>query len=48
MIVIEAAQEFPSIMVKRGSSFVPAHVRPEVLERAIGIATELAAEGREG
>lgn len=48
MIVIEAAQEFPSMMVKRASSLVPAHVRPEVLERAIGIATDLAADGREG
>lgn len=48
MIVIDVAQEFPSIMVKRANTLVPAHVRPEVLERAIGIATDLAVEGREG
>lgn len=48
LVVLEAAQEFPSMMVSRASSLVPAHVRPEVLERAIGIASELAVEGREG
>lgn len=48
MIVIEVAQEFPSTMVKHAGTLVPPHVRPEVLERAIGIATDLAVEGREG
>lgn len=48
LLVIEVAQEFPSMMVTRANTLVPAHVRPEVLERAIGIATDLAAEGREG
>lgn len=48
LIVIEAAQEFPSIMMTHADALVPAHVRPEVLERAIAIATELATEGREG
>lgn len=48
LLVIEVAQEFPSMMVTRANSLVPAHVHPEVLERAIGIATDLATEGREG
>lgn len=48
LLVIEVAQEFPSMMVTHAKTLVPPHVRPEVLERAIGIATELATEGREG
>ena len=48
LMVIEGAQEFPSIMMTKTNTLVPPHVRPEVLERALGIATELAAEGREG
>lgn len=48
LLVIDVAQEFPSMMVTRANSLVPAHVHPEVLERAIGIATDLATEGREG
>jgi len=48
LIVVEVAQEFPSKMVTRANALVPQHVRPEVIERAIGIATELAVEGREG
>lgn len=48
LIVIEAAQEFPSFMMSHADALVPAHVRPEVLERAIAIVTELATEGREG
>lgn len=48
LIVMEVGQEFPSMMVTRSNTLVPPHVRPEVLERAIAIATDLAAEGREG
>lgn len=48
ILVLEAAQEFPTVMTSRANTLVPAHVRPEVLERTIAIATELAAEGREG
>lgn len=48
LIVIEVAQEFPSMMAKHASTLLPSHVRPEVLERVIGIATDLAVEGREG
>lgn len=48
LIVVEVEQEFPSKMVTRANALVPQHVRPEVIERAIGIATELAVVGREG
>lgn len=48
LIIVELAQEFPTMMTRRTSNLVPAKVRPEVLERAIGIATDLAVEGREG
>ncbi|MCD8284405.1 MAG: diadenylate cyclase [Opitutae bacterium] len=48
ILILDAAQEFPSVMVTRANSIVPAKVRPEVLERVIALATELAVEGREG
>lgn len=48
ILVIDAASEFPTVMTSRASSLVPAKVRPEVLEKAIALATELAVEGREG
>lgn len=48
LIIVEVAQEFPSKMVTEADALVPQHVRPEVIERAIGIATELAVVGREG
>ncbi len=48
ILTIEAAEEFPAVMVKQASSIVPSRVRPEVLERVIALATELAVEGREG
>lgn len=48
LMVTDVAQEFPTMMVSRVNALIPAHVQPAVLERVIGIATDLAAEGREG
>lgn len=48
ILVIDVANEFPTVMTSRTSSLVPAKVRPEVLEKTIALATELAVEGREG
>lgn len=48
ILVLDVANEFPTVMTSRTSSLVPAKVRPEVLEKAIALATELAVEGREG
>ena len=48
ILVIDVANEFPTVMTSRASSLVPAKVRPEVLEKTIALATELAVQGREG
>lgn len=48
IVIAEVAEEFPTMMTRRTSSLVPAGVNPAVVERAIGIATDLAVEGREG
>lgn len=48
ILVLDVANEFPTMMTARMSSLVPAKVRPEVLEKAISLATELAVQGREG
>lgn len=48
LLVVDMALEFPRVLSSRGSDLLPQGVRPEVLERALGIATELAVEGREG
>lgn len=48
ILVLDVANEFPTVMTSRTSSLVPAKVRPEVLEKTIALATELAVEGREG
>ena len=48
LLIVDMASEFPTILSSRGSDLLPAGVKPEVLERALGIATELGVEGREG
>lgn len=48
ILVVDVASEFPSVLLNRSSGILPPGVSAEVLERALGIATELAVEGREG
>ncbi|MDR0535554.1 MAG: diadenylate cyclase [Puniceicoccales bacterium] len=48
LLVVDMAGEFPSVLSRHASDLLPADVKPEVFERALGIATELAVEGREG
>jgi diadenylate cyclase len=48
ILVVDVAKEFPAVLAQQRDKLLPAKVNPEVLERALGIATELAVEGREG
>ncbi|MDR1497254.1 MAG: diadenylate cyclase [Puniceicoccales bacterium] len=48
VLVVDLATEFPRVLSSRGNDLLPAGVKAEVFERALGIATELAVEGREG
>ena len=45
--VVDIDREFRSLLVDR-ADVLPSNVLPEVVERVLGIATELAVEGREG
>jgi diadenylate cyclase len=47
IMVVDVEKEFSSLLSGH-ADLLPADVKPEVLERVIGIATELAVEGREG
>jgi DNA integrity scanning protein DisA with diadenylate cyclase activity/mannitol/fructose-specific phosphotransferase system IIA component (Ntr-type) len=47
LMVIDIEREFQSV-IDRDNDLLPASVKIEVVERMIGIATELAVEGREG
>jgi DNA integrity scanning protein DisA with diadenylate cyclase activity/mannitol/fructose-specific phosphotransferase system IIA component (Ntr-type) len=47
LVVVDVEREFQRLMTGR-NDLLPADVKPEVLERVIAIATELAVEGREG
>lgn len=47
IVVVEVEKEFQSL-VAGNTDLMPEDVKPEVLERIIGVATELAVEGREG
>lgn len=47
VVVIDIEREFQSFISEQGN-ILPSDVRPEVFERVVGIATELAMEGREG
>ncbi len=48
ILVVDIAKEFPAVLARQSEKLLPDGVSPEVLERALGIATELAVEGREG
>ncbi|HVT72189.1 MAG TPA: PTS sugar transporter subunit IIA [Lacunisphaera sp.] len=47
IVVVDVEKEFQSMLTSHGE-LLPADVKPEVLERVIAVATELAVEGREG
>lgn len=47
LAVVDIEREFQSL-IKGDSELLPSDVKPEVLERVIAVATELAVEGREG
>jgi len=47
VIVVDVEREFQSVFTRQ-ADMLPATVKPEVLERVLGVATELAVEGREG
>lgn len=48
LVVVDIEREFQSLLTGSTSDLLPADVKPEVLERVIAVATELAVEGREG
>jgi DNA integrity scanning protein DisA with diadenylate cyclase activity/mannitol/fructose-specific phosphotransferase system IIA component (Ntr-type) len=47
LVVVDVEREFATVFTRQ-ADMLPAAVKPEVLERVLGIATELAIEGREG
>lgn len=47
VVVLDVEREFASLRVGQ-ADLLPADVKPEVLERVVAVATELAVEGREG
>lgn len=47
LVVVDVEREFQRLMTGR-NDLLPPDVKPEVLERVIAVATELAVEGREG
>ncbi|MBM3873554.1 MAG: hypothetical protein FJ382_07425 [Verrucomicrobia bacterium] len=47
VVVVDVEREFQTLLTGH-SDLLPADVKPEVLERVIGVATELSVEGREG
>ncbi len=47
LIVVDIDKEFQTLLTRQ-TDLLPADVKPEVLERVIAVATELAVEGREG
>jgi DNA integrity scanning protein DisA with diadenylate cyclase activity/mannitol/fructose-specific phosphotransferase system IIA component (Ntr-type) len=48
LIVVDVEREFQSLLSRTSADLLPPEVKPEVLERVIAVATELAVEGREG
>jgi DNA integrity scanning protein DisA with diadenylate cyclase activity/mannitol/fructose-specific phosphotransferase system IIA component (Ntr-type) len=48
LVVVEIEREFQTLLTGSTSDLLPQDVKPEVLERVIAVATELAVEGREG
>jgi len=47
IIVVDVEREFQTMLMQK-ADMLPASVKPEVIERVLAIATELAVEGREG
>jgi len=47
IVVVDVEREFQSVFTRQ-ADMLPSMVKPEVLERVLGVATELAIEGREG
>jgi len=47
IVVVDVEKEFQTLLTGH-ADLLPADVKPEVLERVIAVATELAVEGREG
>jgi DNA integrity scanning protein DisA with diadenylate cyclase activity/mannitol/fructose-specific phosphotransferase system IIA component (Ntr-type) len=48
VVVVDIEREFQSLLTGAAADLLPEDVKPEVLERIIAVATELAVEGREG
>jgi DNA integrity scanning protein DisA with diadenylate cyclase activity/mannitol/fructose-specific phosphotransferase system IIA component (Ntr-type) len=48
LVVVDIEREFQTLLTGVTSDLLPEDVKPEVLERVIAVATELAVEGREG
>jgi DNA integrity scanning protein DisA with diadenylate cyclase activity len=47
VVVVDVEREFQTLLTGR-ADLLPADVKPEVLERVLAVATDLAVEGREG
>jgi diadenylate cyclase len=48
LVVVDIEREFQTLLTGPMADLLPEDVKPEVLERVIAVATELAVEGREG
>ena len=48
VVVVDIEREFQTLLTGSTADLLPEDVKPEVLERVIAVATELAVEGREG
>ena len=48
LVVVDIEREFQALLTGAPADLLPEDVKPEVLERVIAVATELAVEGREG
>jgi|ERR1035437_4187598 DNA integrity scanning protein DisA with diadenylate cyclase activity/mannitol/fructose-specific phosphotransferase system IIA component (Ntr-type) len=48
LVVVDVEREFQTLLTGQTADLLPDDVKPEVLERIIAVATELAVEGREG
>jgi diadenylate cyclase len=48
LVVVDIEREFQTLLTGSTADLLPTDVKPEVLERVIAVATELAVEGREG
>lgn len=48
LVVVDIEREFQSLLTGAAADLLPEDVKPEVLERVIAVAMELAVEGREG